>query len=92
MAARQRVRTWVATFATEILAPFGATYDWKLPEPSQGVLDITRMRMDERRFTLDVALALLQARLWDEPTLMQSITAARHACEEVRWSPPCRPV
>ena len=84
IAVRQRVRTWVATYATEVLAPFGDAFDWKLPEPSQGPLDISKLRFDEKRFTLDVALALLQARIWDEPALMRSMTAARHACEEVR--------
>ena len=83
IAVRQRVRTWVSTYATELLAPFGDAFEWNLPEPSQGPLDITKRRFDERRFTLDVALGLLQARVWDEPALMQSVTAARHACEEV---------
>lgn len=79
---RQRVRTWVNQYAADILSPFGGAYNWNLPERSEA-LDVEKLRMDERRFTLDVALGLIQARIWDEPALMESVTKARDACKEV---------
>lgn len=70
--------------ATTILAPYKNMYKWKLPGPSDRPFDLSRIRMDERRFTLDVALGLLQARIWDEPELMHSVSDVKKACHEVR--------
>lgn len=81
--ARHSVREWALCNAGALLRPFGGAYEWNLPEASER-LDLGKRRMDERRFTLDVALALLQARLWDEPELMGSVVRAQEAVAEVR--------
>lgn len=81
--ARRNVREWVLCHAGALLRPFGGAYDWDLLEDSDRV-DLGKRRMDERRFTLDLALALVQARVWDEPELMESMHAARDAVAEVR--------
>jgi len=81
--ARQSVREWVHSNASTLLQPFGGAYEWNLPQGTDK-LDLGKRRMDERRFTLDIALALVQARLWDEPELMGSISCAQEAVAEVR--------
>eukprot|EP00892_Ulva_mutabilis_P010639 jgi/Ulvmu1/7948/UM004_0181.1 len=80
--ARASVRDWVLCHASALLRPFGGGYDWHLPEECDR-LDLSRRRMDERRFTLDLAVALIQARVWDEPQLMGSMHAAREAVAEM---------
>jgi hypothetical protein len=87
LAVRARVRNWVLHNASEILAPLSQSYHWNLPAPSGTPLDMKKMRMDERRFTLDVALGLMQARIWDEPALMHSVRRAQEACSDVCFSP-----
>lgn len=82
---RQSVREWTLCHAGALLRPFGGAYGWDVPENSDR-LDLGKRRMDERRFTLDLAMALAQARLWDEPELMGSVHAAQEAVAEVR---PC---
>jgi hypothetical protein len=81
--ARGVVRQWVHTHAVEVLEPFGGAYQWRLP-PRGAALDRAAMRMDDRAFTLDLALALLMARAWDKPTLLASPSLAQAAMREVR--------
>jgi hypothetical protein len=100
--ARQNVRNWFCQHAHSIIwnreDPSDAFYNTPPPDirgmptfqrsENRVYLDLSRWRVTANLFKVDVLSALMQARLWDEPELMEgSIQDVRNVAKSVRFRP-----